>query len=315
MIDFLLHYGVSLLDAILTLLAIGIAIVISYLYLRRQERTRLSLLIQDKEQLVAELSDTKHRVTSLEKLLEQTRQEYDSVRFKAFYNDLLSTVGHEFEREVEFIRKTSQEVWEGLKDKPALAREQILILTDKQERILTNCYELLQHAENILGYLSPQRGKLQVIKLKNEVNEVAKELYLYGEAKRVTIQLDFPDIDLDPITINRTSARQILMNVLHNAIKYSLRDSVVNVKLYLDESDVGERTLCVEVKDTGIGIAEKDQQKIFEIGIRADGLIEPGNGVGLPFARESAQSYGGDVVLLASAPNQGSTFKIVFPYQ
>ena len=73
--------------------------------------------------------------------------------------------------------------------------------------------------------------------------------------------------------------------------------------------------LCVEVKDRGIGIAEGDKETIFELGTRADGLIEPGNGVGLPFARGLARQHGGDIVLVNSTPNQGSTFKIVLPYQ
>ena len=72
--------------------------------------------------------------------------------------------------------------------------------------------------------------------------------------------------------------------------------------------------IYVEVKDTGKGIREEDQDKIFELRVRGDGLIEPGSGLGLYCAREAARRQGGDVILVSSSLNQGSVFRITFPY-
>ena len=72
--------------------------------------------------------------------------------------------------------------------------------------------------------------------------------------------------------------------------------------------------IYVEVKDTGKGIKEEDQDKIFELSVRGDGLIEPGSGLGLYCAREAARRQGGDVILVSSSLNKGSVFRIIFPY-
>jgi len=72
--------------------------------------------------------------------------------------------------------------------------------------------------------------------------------------------------------------------------------------------------IYIEVKDTGKGIKEEDQEKIFDLNIREDGLIKPGSGLGLYLARKTARYQGGDVILVHSSPNQGSLFRIILPY-
>ena len=72
--------------------------------------------------------------------------------------------------------------------------------------------------------------------------------------------------------------------------------------------------IYVEVKDAGKGIREEDQDKIFELRVRGDGLIEPGSGLGLYCAREAARRQGGDVILESSGLNRGSVFKIIILY-
>lgn len=74
------------------------------------------------------------------------------------------------------------------------------------------------------------------------------------------------------------------------------------------------RVLCIRIKDRGKGIAPEDRERIFEMRQRADGQRESGAGVGLPLARRLARRLGGDVQLVDSAVNQGSTFEITFPY-
>ena len=72
--------------------------------------------------------------------------------------------------------------------------------------------------------------------------------------------------------------------------------------------------IYIEVKDTGRGISEEDQNRIFEPRVRGDGLIESGHGLGLYLARRAARRQGGDVILVRSSPNQGSVFRILLPY-
>ena len=87
-------------------------------------------------------------------------------------------------------------------------------------------------------------------------------------------------------------------------------------RLHLERGETKEagKWICVEVKDTGKGIREEDQHTIFELRKRADGLIETDSGLGLYLARKAARRQGGDVILVRSSLNQGSVFRITFPY-
>jgi two-component system phosphate regulon sensor histidine kinase PhoR len=71
--------------------------------------------------------------------------------------------------------------------------------------------------------------------------------------------------------------------------------------------------VAIAVKDTGIGISEKERPRIFERFYRCDpSRSEAGIGLGLSFARAIARAHGGDIKV-ASTPDQGSTFSVTFP--
>ena len=74
------------------------------------------------------------------------------------------------------------------------------------------------------------------------------------------------------------------------------------------------KTVAIIVKDHGRGIQDADKQKLFELNMRGDGLIETGNGLGLYCARKAARLQGGNVTLESSLPNQGSIFKLILPF-
>jgi signal transduction histidine kinase len=114
---------------------------------------------------------------------------------------------------------------------------------------------------------------------------------------------------LEPMQGNRYLMSQIFANVVHNAIKYSMPGGVVDVKMYLQDE-----TVRVDVHDRGRGIEEQDKTRIFELRTRGDGLIQPGSGLGLYYARELARLHGGDLVLVESQVNQGSTFQVILPF-
>ena len=76
---------------------------------------------------------------------------------------------------------------------------------------------------------------------------------------------------------------------------------------------VNEDSVAITVKDTGIGISEKEIPRIFERFYRCDpSRSEAGIGLGLSFARAIARAHGGDIKV-TSTPDQGSTFAVTFP--
>ena len=113
---------------------------------------------------------------------------------------------------------------------------------------------------------------------------------------------------------DRLKLRQILVNLVTNAIKYSDGGEVV-VTVRRAESGTGERVLF-EVADSGRGISLTDQAHIFEAFWQADQALNRsshGTGLGLAVARQLARLLGGDVTIARSEPGRGSVFLIDLP--
>ncbi|RWR01534.1 aerobic respiration control sensor protein ArcB [[Pantoea] beijingensis] len=119
-----------------------------------------------------------------------------------------------------------------------------------------------------------------------------------------------PDLPLPhKIITDGTRLRQILWNLIGNAVKFTQQgEIVVRVRYTQDES------LCFEVHDSGMGIPQDEQDKIFamyyQVKDQHGGKPATGTGIGLAVSRRLAQSMGGDITVL-SAPGQGSCFTVV----
>jgi signal transduction histidine kinase len=313
MADILFGYGIPLFEALLILLGIGIGVVFGYRRMhQRQIRLERALveLRQRRADLESELAALHQQQASLDRELAEMRARDDPDRFKALHDHLQSAIAHEFVKGLDYIRDKSEKTLEELEDHQVNLR-------DKQNLIVAKVHEMIQHAYNVVGLFSmnQEEPSCQMCNLKGLVEKVLVELYPYAQARGVVLQPRLANVE--PIMLNRDFAVQILRNVIHNAIKYSLRDSVVNVSLDLRESGTGRqgKWACVEVKDRGRGIPEEDKARLFTLLQRGDGLVEPGTGIGLHYTRMLAERIGVDVTLAESAPQQGSTFRIVFPYR
>jgi signal transduction histidine kinase/CheY-like chemotaxis protein/purine-cytosine permease-like protein len=120
-------------------------------------------------------------------------------------------------------------------------------------------------------------------------------------AKDLTFTTDFTGTLPDIVETDEKRFKQILTNLLSNAIKYTPTGSVTFGLCYRNQ------VAHFYVADTGIGIEEKDQEKIFESFKRLNTLKSPGTGLGLSISRLLAELLGGDI-RLESKPHQGTTF-------
>jgi len=251
----------------------------------------------------------RNRLKALEQKHADDLAKHDSGYFQELHNRLQSAVAHEFLQPLNDISSKSAQTLEGLGEEQG-------ILRDQQDRIIATADELTQHAANILDLFAPEGGKLQkeLLSMRRLVEGVLLGNYRYAQSKGVTLRPNLDDVE--PTVLDRHLTLIPLQNVIQNAIKYSHRGGVVEIVLYLERGETTEagKWICVELKDTGKGIREEDQDTIFELRKRGDGLIETGSGLGLYLARKAARRQGGDVILVSSSLNQGSIFKITFPY-
>ena len=141
------------------------------------------------------------------------------------------------------------------------------------------------------------------------IKEIAETMQASADLKRIKIKIDIqgkiPDLLIDSERI-----KQVLMNLVDNAIKFSPDGSTINVKTRKEKEDV-----LFEVQDFGRGIPKNEQKKIFERFYQVDSGIDRkfgGVGLGLTISKKIIDTYGGQISV-DSTLGKGSSFKFTLP--
>ncbi|MFK8112855.1 MAG: ATP-binding protein [Rubripirellula sp.] len=130
-----------------------------------------------------------------------------------------------------------------------------------------------------------------------------------AQKKQIRLEVQPPDQLLCALA-DEDGARAILDNLISNAIKYTPENGNVTIAWRAEDEFV-----CIEVQDSGIGIAPKDQSRVFERFFRVDKARSRelgGTGLGLSIVKHLSQAFGGSVVL-QSKVGQGCTFRVRLP--
>jgi PAS domain S-box-containing protein len=195
-------------------------------------------------------------------------------------------------------------------------------LNDQQRRfadiILNSGRTLLTIINDILDFSKIEAGKLELDVASFDLRELVEDttMLLAGRAHEKGLDLisDLPlnlpaSVRSDPVRL-----RQILMNLVGNAIKFTERGEVV-IRLRMLDQDAMAPRLRFEIQDTGIGIALEARERIFDSFTQADGSTTRrygGTGLGLTITRQLVRLMGGEIGV-DSTPGAGSRFWFVLP--
>ncbi|MBC7658714.1 MAG: response regulator [Chitinophagaceae bacterium] len=183
--------------------------------------------------------------------------------------------------------------------------------------IKRNGEDLSKLIDELLDLSKIEAGKLDIEIIPTSVTDLLAEIWnsFADQARRNNVKLTI-DVEEDiPLSIQTdpTRLRQILKNLIGNAIKFTRGGSVeVNVGLNENLTSLVPQ-LQIAVKDTGRGISPHEQKRLFEAFNQADMSTTRnygGTGLGLFLSRRLARALGGDIVLESSAIGVGSTFVI-----
>lgn len=232
-----------------------------------------------------------HDVTQLKKL-EQMRK------------DFVANVSHELKTPITSIKGFSETLLDGAKEDEATLTMFLEIILKESNRLQVLISELLElskiertnkleveetdFTQKVLTSLEVV-NPLALTKNIEIVTTIEDDVFIFGEASKL---------------------KQVIINLLSNAINYSSNDSIVEVKLYRENKEG-----ILEVKDHGIGIPFEEQNRIFERFYRVDkarSRDSGGTGLGLSIVKHIVDAFDG-VIEVESAPDVGSTFRVKFP--
>ncbi len=189
---------------------------------------------------------------------------------------------------------------------------------DPLDVIRQNADHLLRVIDDILDISKIEAGRLALEQTRcspsSIIAEVVSLMRVRAEAKGLSLDLVFDGRIPDTIASDPTRLRQILFNLVGNAIKFT-EVGGVRLVMGLQETGLGNPMLQIQIIDTGIGMSEETRQKLFQPFTQADASTTRrfgGTGLGLTISRRLAELLGGDISD-SSAIGKGSTFTLRLP--
>lgn len=296
----LLSYGMILLVSSLLFIndvyLIKIAIEASSLFLVWLAR---ELLLSVKREAIAQ-----EKLKELANKLEKNNVELSHLN--KLKTEFVSLASHQLRSPLTAIKGYVSMLLEG--DFGALTKNQ----TEAADRVFQSTEHLIQVVEDLLNVSKIEQGgmqyTIQLFDLKRDLLELVNEMQIIAQKRGLVLSFDFDPNHSYAIKGDREKLRQVFLNLIDNAIKYTKEGSVsVHLKRSPDEKKV-----LFSVVDTGVGIDPLNIPKLFEKFGRGEAgkMNTGGSGLGLYLAKEIVGVHGGTVSIASLGLGKGSTFTV-----
>ena len=234
-----------------------------------------------------------HEITELRRL-ERVRQ------------DFVANVSHEFRTPLTAIQGFAETLLGGALEDPINRRRFVEIIREHAMRLARLTEDLLKLSRIEAGQLKLEFRPVSVAQLIDSCMETAQ---LKAVPKQLSLAVQLP-AELPPVRGDANSLQEVLQNLLDNALQYTPAGGKIEVSALSTDSRV-----VVTVADTGIGIPQVEQERIFERFYRVDAARSReagGTGLGLSIARHIMEAHGGHL-WVESAVGEGSRFHFSIP--
>jgi signal transduction histidine kinase len=219
-------------------------------------------------------------------------------------SDLIAEFVHELRTPLASINAAAH-----LLQRPEVSEEQHAQMA---EVINNETLRLSEMATSFLDYARLESGRttfnIQSFDLSELLNECVRVMRIKGQEQGVSLEVELAE-DLPSIEADRDKLKQVVLNLLSNALKYNRPNGTINLSA---RSQGGEAIIAV--KDTGIGIESEVIPRLFEKFYRAPGSdhISIGTGLGLSITQRIVETHGGKIQV-KSKVGKGSTFTVRLP--
>jgi signal transduction histidine kinase len=257
-------------------------------------------IMEDLRETMVQLQNSKEKIE---------RQNVQLKKLDKIKSDFLNVTSHELRTPMSAIKGYVQMV----------LKQTLGGITEEQKKVLDivlrNTNRLDNLIQDILDVSRLESGTMKFIPqptdLGNMIDEAVETMQSYADVKDIKINSDINTL-LPELVIDGERVKQVLINIINNAIKFSPDRSIITIRATKEEQDV-----LFEIEDTGRGIPKEKQNKIFDTFYQVDGGMDRkfgGAGLGLAIARGIVLSHGGDIWVESSGtPGEGTTFKFTLP--
>jgi len=245
-------------------------------------------------------------------------------------DDFLSTVSHELRTPLTSVlgftkviqKKLAEVIFPQLPPADAKTSRTVKQITDNMEIIISEGERLTALINDVLDLSKMEAGKIEWKQAPVPIPEILEHAIAATTSlfdnKGITIIKNLAE-GLPYVSCDRDRIVQVVINLLSNAIKFTDNGSVTVTARRISETDCplenGEDAVAVTVSDTGIGIAEKDVNNVFEKFKQVGDTLTDrpkGSGLGLPICKQIVEYHGGKIWVESSLGN-GSTFSFILP--
>jgi two-component system phosphate regulon sensor histidine kinase PhoR len=230
-------------------------------------------------------------------------------RLQRIRAEFIDNLSHELRTPLTTVRLLTERLLDelGELDVPARVRDRVATIDIETGHIVQMVNELLD-----LSRIEQATTQLHIdeVAVAPLVEAALARLRTFADRQEIGLVADLPPDPLPPIRGDGERLGQLLVNLLHNAVKFSPAGSAVTVS-----GEMADGQVVLRVEDHGIGIPRADQPRIFERFYKVDRARERspgGTGLGLAIARHIAEAHGGRI-WVQSEEGKGSLFSVALP--
>ncbi len=242
-------------------------------------------------------------VEIMKKQLEEANEE--NTKSERIRSEFVANVSHELKTPLTSILGFIETLQDGAAENPELRikfLDIVAIETSRLKRLIEDLL-VLSDIEN-----KRDRGEGKKIFVKKSVNEIVVSISPIAEARNVKVELKIEE----EITIvgNEDRFKQMMLNLIENAIKYSK----INGTVYIFSERIDDKKISITVRDEGIGISKEHIERLFERFYRVDKSRSTkvgGTGLGLSIVKHIANLFDAELNV-ESEINKGSSFRVIF---
>ena len=256
------------------------------------DRTRLRTELDQRERILAEL-----------RIMKDAAEQASRAK-----SEFLATMGHELRTPLNAIIGFSEVIKSEAFGPVGVPR--YLEFSDDIHRsglhLLSIINDILDLSKIGAGELKPEETQCVMVRIGNEAVDEFSDA---AEEKNLKFTVDIPET-LASLLADERMVRQILSNILSNAVKFTAHDGQITLSAIIDEDG-----FLISVTDTGIGISADKMEIVLEPFRQADGRLErqyDGAGLGLALVKSMMELHGGKIAI-DSTPDVGTTVKLRFP--